>query len=127
MTHPAAASIAGLSEIANRYDVLLCDVWGVVHNGRQSFRPACDALVRFQAEPGPVILSRNAPRPPGPIFDQLDSLGVPRQAWGRVVTSGDVTRALLAERAPGPVYKLGPERDWPLYEGLGLNESGLEE
>ena len=117
----------GLSEIADRYDVLLCDVWGVVHNGRESFGAACDALVRFRAERGPVILISNAPRPHEPILDQLDGLGVPREAWSRVVTSGDATRELLAARAPGPVYKLGPERDWPLYGGLPLEEAPLEE
>lgn len=125
MTHPAPAFIAGLGEIADRYDVLLCDVWGVVHNGRESFRAACEALVRFQAERGPVILITNAPRPRAPILDQLDGLGVPRAAWSQVVTSGDATRALLAERAPGPVCKLGPERDWPLYAGLPLQAADM--
>jgi HAD superfamily hydrolase (TIGR01459 family) len=117
---------AGLAEIADRYDVLLCDVWGVIHNGRESFPDACQALVRFRAETGPVILISNAPRPHPPILDQLDGLGVPREAWSRLVTSGDATRALLAQRAPGPVYKLGPERDWPLYEGLGLQAADLD-
>ena len=119
--------LSGLSEIADRYDVLLCDVWGVVHNGRESFAGACDALVRFKAEVGPVLLISNAPRPNAPILVQLDSLAVPRAAWSQVVTSGDVTRELLAARAPGPVYKLGPDRDWPLYEGLDLQEAALED
>ena len=127
MTHPAPARISGLAEVADRYDALLCDVWGVVHNGRESFRAACEALTRFQAERGPVILITNAPRPREPILDQLDGLGLPRQAWSQVVTSGDATRALLAERAPGPVCKLGPERDWPLYAGLPLEEAPLGE
>jgi HAD superfamily hydrolase (TIGR01459 family) len=84
-------------------------------------------MARFQAERGPVILVSNAPRPCGPIHAQLDGLGVPREAWSLLVTSGDATRALLAERAPGPVYKLGPERDWPLYDGIALDEAELDE
>ena len=123
MTLPALPS--GLSEIADRYDVLLCDVWGVIHNGRESFREACEALVRFKAERGPVILITNAPRPYDPIVEQLDDLGVPREAWSRVVTSGDATRELLTQRAPGPVHKIGPARDWPLYRGLALEEAEL--
>jgi HAD superfamily hydrolase (TIGR01459 family) len=126
MTHPAPIRIAGLSDIADRYDVLLCDVWGVVHNGRESFPAACAALARFQAERGPVVLITNAPRPREPILDQLDALAVPRAAWSQVVTSGDATRTLLVERAPGPACKLGPERDWPLYAGLDLEEAPLE-
>ena len=117
---------AGLSEIADRYDVLLCDVWGVVHNGRESFRHACEAMTRFRAERGPVILITNAPRPNAPIVEQLDSLGVPREAWSQVVTSGDATRQLLTQRVPGPVNKIGPNRDWPLYHGIELKEAELD-
>lgn len=124
MTSPTFA--AGLAELAPRYEVLLCDVWGVIHNGRESFPAACEALARFRAERGPVILISNAPRPNGPVVEQLGLLGVPREAFSEVVTSGDATRTLLAERAPGPFWKLGPDRDWPLYQGLGLEFVELE-
>ena len=113
-------SVAGLSELAARYDVVLCDVWGVIHNGRESFPAACEALTRFQADVGPVLLISNAPRPRSPIIAQLDGLKVPRSAWTQLITSGDATRELLAERAPGPVWAIGPERDAPLYDGLDL-------
>lgn len=125
MTSPTP--ISGLSELAGRYDVLLCDVWGVIHNGRESFPAATAALARFRAEVGPVILISNAPRPHPPIVEQLASLAVPRAAWTRLVTSGDATRALLAERAPGPVWAIGPERDAILYEGLGLDFGRAED
>src|SRR4051794_15657220 len=98
MTAPKLA--AGLSALAGDYDALLCDVWGVIHNGVQAFPAACAALARYRAERGPVILISNAPRPHGPVIEQLDSLGVPRAAWSEVVTSGDATRPLLAARAP---------------------------
>jgi HAD superfamily hydrolase (TIGR01459 family) len=123
MTAPKLA--AGLSQLSGAYDVLLCDVWGVIHNGRESFPVACAALARFRAERGPVILISNSPRPAGPVIEQLDSLGVPREAWSHIVTSGDATRLLLAERAPGPAWLIGPERDAPLYEGLGIEPSDL--
>ena len=123
----APAILQGLSEAAADYDALLCDVWGVVHNGREAFPPACDALTRFAAERGPVILISNAPRPGADILPRLDALGVPRSAWSAVVTSGDATRPMLAERAPGPAWAIGPERDSPLYDGLGLAFSGPAE
>jgi HAD superfamily hydrolase (TIGR01459 family) len=122
MTAPVLA--AGLSQLADRYDVLLCDVWGVIHNGRRSFPDACAALVRWRAQVGPVVLISNAPRPASAIHPQLDALQVPREAWSTLVTSGDATRALLAERAPGPAWAIGPERDAPLYDGLGLEFTG---
>jgi HAD superfamily hydrolase (TIGR01459 family) len=118
---------AGLNAIADRYDVLLCDVWGVIHNGRRSFPAACAALVRFQAEHGPVVLISNAPRPAESVLGQLADLNVPPGAWTSFVTSGDATRALLAERAPGPAWRIGPERDDVLYDGLGLDFSGPED
>jgi HAD superfamily hydrolase (TIGR01459 family) len=120
----APVVIPGLSRIATACDALLCDVWGVVHNGRERFAAACEALERFRAERGPVILISNAPRPATDVVPQLDSLGVPRAAWSAMVTSGDATRALLADRAPGPAWAIGPERDAPLYEGLGLAFAG---
>jgi HAD superfamily hydrolase (TIGR01459 family) len=116
----------GLAAIAPAYDVLLCDVWGVIHNGRESFPAACAALARFRAEVGPVILISNAPRPHPPIVEQLDSLGVPREAWSVLVTSGDATRALLAERT-GPAWAIGPDRDAILYDGLDLAFTGPED
>jgi HAD superfamily hydrolase (TIGR01459 family) len=125
MTSPTI--IAGLSALAERYDVLLCDVWGVIHNGREAFPAACEALTRFRAGGGEVVLISNSPRPNGPVTDQLDGLGVPREAWSLLVTSGDATRRLLAPRAPGPAWKIGPDRDDALYDGLGLEFAALED
>ncbi|HQN51944.1 MAG TPA: TIGR01459 family HAD-type hydrolase, partial [Phenylobacterium sp.] len=55
--------LSGLSDLVGRYDVILSDVWGVIHNGRESFPPATGALARWRAEVGPVVLISNAPRP----------------------------------------------------------------
>ncbi len=124
MTSPRI--VTGLSELAAHYDVLLCDVWGVIHNGREAFPTPCAALARYAAEVGPVILISNSPRPREPVIEQLAGLGVPRAAWTELVTSGDATRLLLAERAPGPAWTIGPERDATLYEGLGLTFSDAD-
>lgn len=124
MTSPKLAR--GLSDLTGRYDVLLCDVWGVIHNGREAFPAACAALARFRAGGGEVILISNAPRPNAGVIAQLDGLGVPRDAYSLVVTSGDCTRQLLAKHAPGPAWKLGPDRDDPLYDGLGLEFGDLD-
>lgn len=118
MTLPHA--LTGLSEIAADYDILLCDVWGVIHNGRESWAEACEALARFNREGGHVVLISNSPRPASDVIAQLDGLKVPRESWKAFVTSGDATRAELAKLAPGPVWIIGPERDGTLYDGLGL-------
>lgn len=109
-----------LSAVADDYDVLLCDVWGVIHNGRESWAAACDALTRFNEKGGHVVLISNSPRPASDVIAQLDSLDVPRSSWKAFVTSGDATRAELAKRAPGPALAIGPARDATTYEGTGL-------
>ena len=126
MTTPPAL-LAGLHEVAPRYDALLCDVWGVVHNGRVAFAEGCAALSRFKAHHGPVVLISNSPRPGPDVVLQLDALGVPREAWTSVVTSGDATREELRARAPGPAWALGPMRDAPLYDGTGIRFAEVPE
>lgn len=124
---PGPSLPGGLAELAPRYDVLLSDVWGVIHNGRESFPAACEALARFRAEHGPVVLISNAARTHDAVEPQLDELGVPREAWSVLVTSGDATRPLLKARAPGPVWAIGPERVAGLYEDLDLAFAGPDE
>lgn len=124
MTQP----IESVDEIAERYDAVLCDVWGVVHNGRQAYPAACAALQRLKRAGKHVILITNVPKPRGPIPGQLDRAGVPRDAWDAIVTSGDAIRAELAQRAPGPMFKIGPDDyDRTLWEGLGLAQAPLSE
>ena len=110
--------VAGLSELTGQYDSLICDVWGVLHNGVSSFASAVDALRRFRQEVGPVVLVTNAPRPFGPIREQLRTLGVADDAYDAIVTSGDVTRAVIARRPGAKVFHLGADRDLSFYEGL---------
>src|SRR5438477_11311881 len=87
------------SALARDYDVVLCDVWGVVHNGVVASAEACDALVRFRRQGGSVVLITNAPRPGEVVVPLLDRLAVPRAAYDAIVSSGDVTRAIIAAPA----------------------------
>ena len=116
-----------LSTIASRYDALLCDAWGVIHDGVNLFPGAGEALERFRAERGPVIILTNAPRPSSIIPAQLDRLGLPRSAYDAVVTSGDATRAAIMARLPAPAFRLGPEKDDPLYEGVDIDFVPIED
>lgn len=109
--------ISGLSTIASEYQAILCDVWGVLHNGQSVYRKAEDALMQYRAQGGRVVLLTNSPRPNQGVLAQLDGLKVDRSAFDDIVTSGDVTRTLIAE-SQGPIFHLGPERDLPLFDGL---------
>ncbi|MDX7952538.1 TIGR01459 family HAD-type hydrolase [Lichenihabitans sp. Uapishka_5] len=110
--------VGGLSELAPHYDVVLSDIWGVLHNGETHFPAAVEALTRFREGGGTVVLITNAPRPNGPIREQLDRLRVPRTAFDDVVTSGDVTIASILAQAGKPLFHIGPERDLALYEAV---------
>ncbi|HET7679357.1 MAG TPA: TIGR01459 family HAD-type hydrolase [Xanthobacteraceae bacterium] len=102
------------------YDVLLCDVWGVIHNGVESFPPACEALKRARASGTTVLLISNSPRPAEAVVPQLDALQVPRASYDGMVTSGDVTRAVIMERPGQSVFHLGPPRDLPIFKDLDV-------
>jgi HAD superfamily hydrolase (TIGR01459 family) len=112
--------------LASEYDVLLSDIWGVVHNGIVAHAAACDALVRFRAKGGRVILITNAPRPSEVVAHQLAALHVPHEAYDGIVSSGDVTRAVIRSRAGQSVFHLGPERDKPVFAGLDLRFAPLD-
>ncbi|HEY1864339.1 MAG TPA: TIGR01459 family HAD-type hydrolase [Roseiarcus sp.] len=108
--------IAGLSEISDRYEAILCDIWGVLHDGLASFAEASEALVSFRRRGGVVILISNAPRPFAPIERQVLKLGVSSEAFDAVVTSGDVTIGLMEQQAGDQVLHIGPDRDLPLFD-----------
>jgi HAD superfamily hydrolase (TIGR01459 family) len=91
-----------------------------VHNGVAAFPPACDALARFRADRGSVILITNAPRAGESVLRILDRLGVPRDAYDAIVSSGDVTRGIVEARLPQRVFHLGPPRDLSIFAGLDV-------
>ena len=110
---------ASLDEIVAPYAAVLSDVWGVLHNGVEAYGPAADALARAREAGKAVVLITNAPRPKSYVEAMLARLGVRRDAWDRIVTSGDVTRTLIAE-GPRRVFHLGPEVDLPIFDGLDV-------
>ena len=113
-----SARIAPLSELLDRYDGLLCDIWGVLHNGDAAFSDAVDALCRARAFGRFVILITNAPRLSKDIYPQLARLGVPPESFDSIITSGDVTAQLIAKQPDAPLFHFGPERDKSILEGL---------
>jgi HAD superfamily hydrolase (TIGR01459 family) len=122
--------LSGLSDIAPDYDALVCDVWGVVHDGHHAHDAACDALRRFRQSRGPVALLTNAPRVPDAVREQLDGLKVPRDCYDVIVSSGGAARAELRRRAAGgtvPFYYIGTDRDVSIFDGLDARSAPLEE
>ncbi len=124
---PTPAFVTGLAELAPAYRALLCDVWGVVHNGQHAHEAAGEALIRYRAQGGAVLLITNAPRPKTDVIAVLDGFGVPRAAYDDVLTSGDAARSVLAAYAGARVFHVGPDRDLPIYDGLSLTLAGEDD
>ncbi|WP_428672617.1 TIGR01459 family HAD-type hydrolase [Roseibium sp.] len=119
MTVSAPLLVEGLRSLAPSYKGILCDVWGVLHNGLAAFEPAHQALTRYREETGgKVVLITNAPRPAKQVGEMLAALGVPESTYDAIVTSGDVTRAILEAQGTKTLLHIGPNRDQPLYHGL---------
>jgi HAD superfamily hydrolase (TIGR01459 family) len=127
---PLPRILNGLSEIAGHYDALICDVWGVLHDGKSARAGAVDALRKFRARHGPVVLLSNAPRPVSVLERQFAQFGVPPDCYDAIVTSGVATRDALADRSRGEslrILHIGPERDRGVFEGLPIACVELEQ
>ncbi len=116
-----------ISPFARRYDAWLADIWGVMHNGVKPFPNAVEACQLFRQGGGTVVLISNAPRPRETVAEQLRQVGVPDDCYDGIVTSGDVTQTLISRFAGRAVYHLGPERDLPIFDDLGVHLLGIEE
>ncbi len=116
-----------LRDLVGGVDVLLSDIWGVVHNGLVAFPEACEALQNFRKQGGTVILITNAPRPADSVQRQLRKLHVADETYDAIVSSGDLTRNFVARHPGKRMFWVGPERDSSIYRGLDAGLVGLEQ
>jgi HAD superfamily hydrolase (TIGR01459 family) len=120
--------LSGLGEIAPDYDALVCDVWGVLHNGHVANVDAVEALRQFRRARGPVILLSNAPRPKRDVETMFQRFAIPPDCYDEIVTSGIATRLDLESRTRQQrlrMFHLGPERDRGIFEGLNIETTGI--
>lgn len=122
---------ASPGEAPGGYAAVVCDVWGVLHDGVGPYAGASECLLKLRALGMPVILLSNAPRPSPSIIPQLRGFGYRSGGEGHydaIVTSGDATRAAIVDGFYGvTLMHLGPERDLPLLDGLDLEFAGPEQ
>lgn len=128
MTVSAPLLVDGLRALAPEYKGILCDVWGVLHNGVAAFEEAHKALRQYREETGGhVVLITNAPRPAKQVAEMLQTLGVPDSAYDSIVTSGDVTRKVLEDQGKKTLLHIGPNRDQPLYHNLEATFTSVDD
>lgn len=116
-----------LRDLTGQVDVVLSDIWGVVHNGLESFPEACEALHTFRNQGGTVILITNAPRPADSVQRQLRKLHVPDDCYDAIVSSGDLTRNFVASRPGQAMHLIGPDRDSSIHRNLDVHLVPLED
>src|ERR1700693_4971512 len=116
-----------LRDLVGGVDVVLSDIWGVVHNGLVAFPEACEALHSFRKQGGTVILITNAPRPAGSVQRQLRKLEVADETYDAIVSSGDLTRHFVADHPGRKMFRIGSERHNSLYRGLDAVQAPLEQ
>lgn len=110
--HPVTRIIPSLATLIPRYDAVLCDLWGCLHNGVAPFPEAVSALQALRRAGGRVLLLTNAPRPKSSVINQLDAMSVPRDAWDEVVTSGDAAQFAMLSGAVGRrIHHIGAPKD----------------
>jgi len=119
--------IESIFELERGDAVWFVDIWGVMHNGVRPYPSAVFACREFRLRGGRVILVSNSPRTRDGVIRQLDQVGVSREAYDAAVTSGDVSRVLIAAHKGAAVFHLGPGRDLPVYEGLEVKLAPAKE
>jgi HAD superfamily hydrolase (TIGR01459 family) len=102
-----------------KYRLILCDVWGVVHNGVNLYPGTAKRLRQWREQGRCVILLTNAPRTQEAVERQLARIGLPRDCWDAIATSGEA--GIQALNALGrPVGFIGTADDRAVLEGKGV-------
>lgn len=118
--------ITNAGPLLARYHVAFCDVWGVMHNGHHAHAESGEALARFRAQGGTVVLVSNAPVPAAGVERVLTKTGVRRDAWDAIVSSGDIALRHIAEQGYQHLHRIGPaSRDSMLFARLPGSNAAL--
>ncbi len=111
--------IESLAEVSAPYKVLFCDLWGCVHDGVRPYPQAVAALQAFRAAGGIVVLLTNAPRHRAAVARHLERMGLARDAWDVIVSSGDSARAAMFRGVVGrKVWFMGEAHDQSFFDPI---------
>lgn len=126
--------LTGFAALADRYDGFILDLWGVIHDGTKPYPGAVETLARLKEAGKPTVLLSNAPRRGAALIEQMASIGIERQLYGDVMSSGEAVHLELQARTDpffaklgSRLYHLGPDRDRNVFEGLAYEAVPLEQ
>lgn len=109
-----------------KYRLILCDVWGVVHNGVELYPGACERLKQWRDEGRCVVLLTNAPRTEAAVEQQLERIGLPRVCWDAIATSGEAGIEALSALGRRVGF-IGTAGDREILEGRGVRIADHED
>lgn len=115
-----------LGRLDPRYRVILCDIWGCVHDGAQLYPGAAERLLQWRSEGRFVLLITNAPRTVDAVGDMLRRVGLPEDAWDALSSSGEAGIAALKQFGE-PVGFLGTLEDRAIVQARGLPITDAED
>ncbi len=120
-------ALSGLREIADNYDIILCDIWGVLHNGLARYSEADIALKKFKQTGtdtnSRVALVTNMPRPVADVVSMLQGLGIEGDAYDAISSSGELSRTEILRFEGKSIRHIGPQRFENLFAGIDVRLS----
>ncbi|MEE8295596.1 MAG: hypothetical protein V3R64_07770, partial [Sphingomonadales bacterium] len=100
--------ITGLNEIIAGKKAVLCDLWGVLHNGRVVFPGAFRTLENLRKTNAIVILLSNSPKPGNLVKEQIEKFNITENFYDGIVSSGDLAREFLERKQESSFFFIGP-------------------
>ncbi len=102
--------MSSLEALSAPFTTILCDIWGVIHDGGQLLPGAAERLSGWKRDGKTIILVTNAPRPASTVQHWLDALGLPRSTYDAITSSGEAGIAALTT-PPRSVGFIGSTED----------------
>jgi HAD superfamily hydrolase (TIGR01459 family) len=127
--HPlmAVRYLPGIGALAPRYDGFIIDLWGVIHDGVAPLPGAVDCMYALIQAGKRIALLSNAPRRADDVVRRIAQIGVPKDSYHYVMSSGEETWQKLRWRDDPFYAALGrrclhicSDRDFEIREGLRL-------
>ncbi len=117
--------LSGIASIAGRYDGFILDLWGVLHDGAHPMRGAVDALHRLREAGKRIVILSNAPRRAAAVIERVAEIGIARELYDDLLSSGEATWRWLKQGGPGgkQLYPIMAARDASMLDGLDFERA----
>jgi HAD superfamily hydrolase (TIGR01459 family) len=112
--------LSGIAPLSGQYDGFILDLWGVLHDGAHPMPGALDALQRLRHGGKRIVILSNAPRRADAVIHRLGEIGIGRELYDELLSSGEATWRWLKQGGPGGkrLYPIMAARDQSMLEGL---------